>query len=272
MIPLFKIRFTYLARRPCSLIFGYILIPSLTILYFLPISIKEGMNRKKWSSFSQDIQFANSLYKSDTRSFEDFISNNLKNSAILTKIEDNGKKLSQFIEKETNIKINYFTEEDELNKKNYTNIIIYNQKNGRNEFQLKYIDKCNNSFSDLKSIYRCFKSQFSLRISGAKSKFESFLTKLISSEKKDIFLDAILLYYRDVDELIASIIGLYFSFEMALFSFYFTDRMIEEKEKKLHDFLERQGISKKKYIMSWFVTYAILSILPFVSFLSLCGV
>jgi hypothetical protein len=47
--------------------------------------------------------------------------------------------------------------------------------------------------------------------------------------------------------------------------------MIDEKEKKLHDFLERQGISKKKYIMSWFVTYSILSILPFLSFLSVCG-
>ena len=54
---------------------------------------------------------------------------------------------------------------------------------------------------------------------------------------------------------------------MTLLSYYFTERMIEEKEKKLHDFLERQGISKNQYIMSWFVTYLILSILPFISFL-----
>ena len=58
---------------------------------------------------------------------------------------------------------------------------------------------------------------------------------------------------------------------MTLFSYYLTERMVEEKENKLNDFLERQGVSKKKYILSWFITYCILGALPFASFCCLYG-
>jgi len=58
---------------------------------------------------------------------------------------------------------------------------------------------------------------------------------------------------------------------MTLYSYYFTEKMIEEKENKLQDFLERQGISKKKYIMSWFITYLFLLLGPFVGFLIVIG-
>ena len=38
--------------------------------------------------------------------------------------------------------------------------------------------------------------------------------------------------------------------------------MIEEKEKKLTELLERQGISNKKYFFSWLFTYLVIIILP----------
>ena len=82
-------------------------------------------------SFSEYFQFVTSFYNNDKNLFEDFTSCNIEKPAILSKYEENGKKLSEFIEKETNIKINYYTKEEELNKNNYTNIIIYNQKDGR---------------------------------------------------------------------------------------------------------------------------------------------
>ena len=277
MISLYKIRYTYLKRHPCSLICGYLFLPAMVIIIFIPISISQIKERiMSLTSFSDNIQFTNSLYKNDKNLFEDFISNNIEKPAILAQSKENGKKLSEFIEKETNIKINYYTEEDELNKNNYTNIIIYNQKNGRYEFKLKNIDRCNNNFYDFKEIYRCLKFQFSLRENGLKEKIESLVTKFISSDKNNKSLNVTILaehlYSSYLISLIASILGLYLSFEMTLFSYYFTERMIEEKEKKLQDFLERQGISKRQYIMSWFNTYLILSILPFISFLIVCGV
>ena len=39
-------------------------------------------------------------------------------------------------------------------------------------------------------------------------------------------------------------------------------RMIEEKEQKLIELLERQGISKKNYFFSWLITYLFIIIPP----------
>ena len=282
MISLFKIRYTYLKRHPCGLVCGYIFLPATIIIIFLPSSLIIGLNninRVRYSSYEAHISevnyISNSLYKSDKYSFEDFIEKYLKNAAILVNLKENGRKLSNFIKKETNIKLDYYTNENELIKKNYTNMIIYSQKDERNEFQLKAIDKYNNSFLNLNGIYKYLKSKFNIKANEQKEKFEFLIKKFTSSEKFDDFSKITILNEklgRTRDYVIPStILGVYLSFEMTLLSYYFTERMIEEKEKKLHDFLERQGISKKKYIMSWFVTYSILSILPFVSFLCVCG-
>jgi len=282
MISLFKIRYTYLKRHPCGLVCGYVFLPVSLISIFLPLSIIIGLSyagRRRYSSYgtliSEDSQFTNSFYKSDKYSFEDFISNNLKNAAILSNLEENGRKMSNFIKNESNIKLDYFMDENELIKHNYTNIIIYNQKDGRNEFQLKYIDKFNNSFFNFDKIYKYLKFKFNIRTKEQKEKFEFLIKKFISSDKKDDFSNITILNEnlgnKNDYSTAATILGFYLSFEMTLLSYYFTEKMIEEKEKKLNDFLERQGISKKKYIMSWFVTYSILSILPFLSFLSVCG-
>ena len=59
--------------------------------------------------------------------------------------------------------------------------------------------------------------------------------------------------------------------EVSLLGYYLIERIIDEKEKKLNDFIVRQGISKKEYIFSWFVTFFILSLLPFAAFLSFGG-
>ena len=283
MISLFKIRYTYLKRHGCGLVLGYILLPATIIIIFLPISIIMGLmniNRRRYSSYgtfiSEDNHISNSLYKSDKYSFEDFIANNLENAAILSNLKENGRKLSNFIKNETNIKLDYYTDENELIKNKYTNIIIYNQNDGRNEFQLKIIDKFNNYLFNFNGIYKYLKSKFNIKTNEIKEKFEFLIKKFTSSEKIDDFsnitiLNAKLGSRRDRDYS-STLLGIYLSFEMTLLSYFFTVRMIDEKEKKLHDFLERQGISKKKYIMSWFVTYSILSILPFVSFLCVCGI
>ena len=78
--------------------------------------------------------------------------------------------MSQFIKKEANVKINYYMDENELIKNNYTNIIIYNQKDGKNEFQLKTIDKFNNNNFNYKGIYKYFQSKFNIKANEQKKK------------------------------------------------------------------------------------------------------
>ena len=60
--------------------------------------------------------------------------------------------------------------------------------------------------------------------------------------------------------LFASLVGLQFILQMYSFNL----RMIDEKENKLNILLERQGISKYKYSLSWFITYIILFFLTMI--------
>ena len=67
-------------------------------------------------------------------------------------------------------------------------------------------------------------------------------------------------------------IGFLISLVMSILSIYLIKRINEEKETKLVDLLESQGISKIKYILSWIVTFGFFTILPFILFLTFGGV
>ena len=66
-------------------------------------------------------------------------------------------------------------------------------------------------------------------------------------------------------------IGLVISLEMSILSFYLTERIRDEKELKLIDLLERQGISKIKYILSWVITFFLFTIAPIIGFMCFGG-
>ena len=125
MYALYKIRYRYLKRNPCTFIFGYFLVPLLITIAFVPASlIKTYIYRKQQeqnfgmaSSYASNNGFLNSL--------------NLNKTAILVNDLKNGEKLSKFIEKETNIHLNYYLQEKENEKefnKKYDNIITYTHK------------------------------------------------------------------------------------------------------------------------------------------------
>jgi hypothetical protein len=57
-------------------------------------------------------------------------------------------------------------------------------------------------------------------------------------------------------------ISLAISLQFTLTSYFFCMRMIEEKEQKLTELLERQGISKKDYFFSWLFAYLFIIIIP----------
>ena len=59
------------------------------------------------------------------------------------------------------------------------------------------------------------------------------------------------------------------SFYFSLYTYFFISRMIEEKEKKLINFLEKKGISISKYYFSWFISYLLISLIQIIE-LSAC--
>ena len=62
------------------------------------------------------------------------------------------------------------------------------------------------------------------------------------------------------------VFGIIICLQLSLTSYFFNIRMIDEKEKKLTILLERQGITKRQYFYSWLVSYLLVNLLPFVSF------
>ena len=238
----------------------------------------------------KDSLYTNSFNSHNNELFKNFIKNDLNNSAIITNSIINGKKLSEFIKNETNLNLNYYLDEKELNLKNYEHFIIYTENEGKVNFDLKLKDKSMINFNIFK-IYKTseFKKFFNYiysiisknNNSNTMDNFRFLIFKYLSSENNLDYFPNITEnskiksfkenYEKNDDSKGDIIIGFFISLEMTLLSYYLTERMIEEKEKKLNDFLERQGISKKKYRLSWFVTYSLLGILPFVSFMCFGG-
>ena len=292
MITLYKIRYTYLKKNPASFVLGYLFIPICLITFFLPASIINAIIERNrddyYYTIRQNNQYTNFFNPNNNGLFNDFISRDLTNSVIIVNNITNGKKLSEFIKNETNINLNYYLEENEKNLKNYENFIIYTENEGEINFDLKIQEKSRFNFN-IFNIFKIneFKNVFNYiysfilknKNSDTMSNFQSLIDKYLSSENN---LD----YFSNITENseIKSFkkkyntgskgdiyIGFVISLEMTLLSYYLTERMIEEKEKKLNDFLERQGISKRKYSLSWFVTYSLLGILPFVAFMCFGG-
>ena len=105
-----------------------------------------------------------------------------------------------------------------------------------------------------------------------------FANLLISLEKKEVKSQFKMIFglnsypdhYRFTDEygkttytFLSFVIALQFS----LIAYNFNLRMIDEKENKLNILLERQGISKFKYNLSWLITYYALFLLSIVAFI-----
>ena len=64
----------------------------------------------------------------------------------------------------------------------------------------------------------------------------------------------------------ASFLSFLMCLQFSLIAYNFNMRMIDEKENKLNILLERQGISKFKYMLSWLLTFYTLFIFSIISF------
>ena len=299
MISLYKIRYTDLKKHPCQLVFGYLFIPVCLITFFLPASIIHAAIKRNDDDYyymvrtsMQNNQHQHFLNLKNNKPFNDFIANDLINSVIISDNIIYGKKLREFIKNETNVKLDYYLDEKEVNITNYENLIIYKEKEGNNFFNLKIKDKSKLNFnisnikkiSEIKKVLNYIKNSIFAKNENSHriTNLECLIMKYLASQNNlysfpNISVNSDFKSFRDEyeddenNEASDIIIGLVISLEMTLLSYYLTERMIEEKEKKLNDFLERQGISKKKYSLSWFVTYSLLSLAPFIGFMCFGG-
>ena len=259
MLTLCKIRYMYI-RKNLFILAAYLIIPIIAIIFYLPASIinSEKERNKDYSMISniKHNQYNNFLNK-------DFISNDLNNSAIIVNKIENGKKLSEFIKNKTNIKLNYYLEENELNIKNYQNFIICIEKEGKSNFYLKIKEKTNffniHKIRELKNISNYIYSFFSYNEDSDTIVYlQSLIVEYLENENIIDFVPNITINpefksFNSLDKKKSIskqttddiFIGVVISLEMSFLIHFLTERITEEKEKKLKDLLERLGISKK---------------------------
>ena len=78
--------------------------------------------------------------------------------------------------------------------------------------------------------------------------------------------------YRFVDSsqiLSVNLVSFLVTLQFALIAYNINLRMVDEKENKLTNLLERQGISKSQYMLSWFFTYFFVSLFSLIAFIIL---
>jgi len=279
MITLIKIRRKYLVNHYCSVYWSYFFIPSLMLIIVIP-SLASG-NRKyseenkiegKASNisiplFSQNITFNKYNFS--------FVSNDEKDKKILQELiktdiewfyQENGESdqvlwpkinsknsIIKIINENERFKINLIQSKENpvfihsLNTKAYSNLFEI-PKNNINDLEFF------NEFIQLQSLF----AQFLI-----KKKGNSF-------SQKEFFIEFGYNSYpphTDIKNGNIFVISIIISLQFSLTSYLFCMRMIEEKEKKLIELLERQGISKKDYFFSWLFAYLIIIIIPGITYI-----
>ena len=242
-----------------------------------------------------------SKYNTTTLQYE-YLQNNSKIITLLVDNKNDCNSLHNFISKETNISLTcIYDEEDSSNisivfkhkdDKYKFHLLIYSFKM---EYQyMKYLNTEQNAVLFLdddmiknvnisddndtikyneKSADKYLDSLYPIYL-----QLQSLITKYLinlknSTLKKNIVIETGINSYpsfklfteevvEEVMELFKILLPLLVSFQFSLHTYFYMVRMIDEKEKKLNIFLERQGISKFIYYLSWFLSYSFINIFP----------
>ena len=289
MIPLIKIRATYLKRKKGTLIFSYILIPILITIFAMYYIMNKDpenpivINDKQVFNYNKEYDLFGDSEKAGYSELMQY----LANTSLVVENENIGKELVNYINKKTNITLKLYSNEDELDK--YPQNIIsldYNEKDKKYKFTYKereiieffsILFPFNTSILSSQNASNLFiydyQNYFITEIQNQIFfKYQSFLaTFLIELENKqrnkDLHFNLGLNSfppsvndppnYDQLEPVLSYLITMQFSFIFLSFSI----QMLEEKDQKLEKLLERQGISTTKYVLSWFINYLFVGIL-----------
>ena len=295
MIPLIKIRITYLKRKKGTVFCTYMMTPMIiiisTIIYIL-LKDKENkieLDGKRVFDYDADYYlFDDSEYSNYTE-----ISNYLKNTSLVVENEIIGKKLVNFINNKVNVSVNLFSNEDQLNNCTQSIIVLdYNEKKKKYKFTYKEKEIINENntqdsfpFDPLLLSTKGTSNVFKYEFENYKNvefqnkiffKYQSLLSSFLielENKKKSKDLHFILglnsfpsMVKNPIDyETLELILSYMIIFQFYFIFFSFCTQMLEEKEQKLEKFLQRQGIDTKKYILSWFINFIFVGLLANIS-------
>ena len=287
MLPLFKIRVTYLKRKKTSVFLTYILIPAIitisVIVYILnkdPSSPIEMSEKRVFDYNSEYLLFGNSNYS--------LIEEYLENTSLVVNNEEIGQKLVNYIKTKVNIDLNLYLDEEELNNHSQNIVILdYNEKKKTYKFTYKEKEIIDmnytqhfpffTSFLSSQNASDVFKLDFkNYYLTDVQNKifliyqsfFATFLIELENKQiKKDLHFNLGLNSYPpsvknptnfdNLEPVLSYLITIVFSFVFLSFSI----QMLEEKDQKLEKLLERQGISTFKYVISWLINYLFVGLI-----------
>ena len=288
MIPLIKIRATYLKRKKSTVIFSYLLFPTIISVAAIFYMIKKEPSEELVKNDEKiSFPYDNNFYLFKNTNYDE-LRQYLSNTSLVVNHDEVGQKLVNYIKKETNISLKLYSDEDKLN--NYSqNIIIldYNEKKKTYKFSYKereivdlfYIKSFpfNTSYLSSQNASDVFKYDFqNYKIAESQNliffKYQSFLAKFLielenKSNNKDIHFNLGLNAYPpsvkdpqnfdNLEPILSYLLTMQFSFIFLSFSV----QMLEEKDQKLEKLLERQGINRIKYVLSWFINYLCVGIM-----------
>ena len=295
MLSLIKIRIKYIIRKPCLLFWTYLFIP-IIILIAAVITIKNKKNQTL-KSFQSAILDEQRIFFKENEEYSN-IKEYLYFTGFLVDNENDCEKINSVLE-EYNLcedKCPICTEKENTFD-NYTlNIIEINKKKGKYNVELtsrftnigldffvlfEQDDLSQDIITDPFSVENYDKTEFPNRV----DKFfelQSLISRiLIKLEGKDLkhnfemnfgynkYPDSYL--FTNVDEIITSsaLISFVITLQFSLITYNINMRMIDEKEAKLNILLERQGITKYKYMLSWLFTFFALFLFSIISFILL---
>ena len=287
MLPLIKIRATYLKRKKFTLLFSYLLIPIVitvsVIIYMVNKDPEEPLKMDEKREFPYHAEFY--LFKNSSNNYQE-LSKYLANTSLVSKNSNIGQKLVNYIYSKTGVQVKLYSSEDKLN--NYSqNIIILNYNEKKKTYKFTYKEKEIINYANIfpfstlslssQNASDLFKYDYDNYNSGNESninflKYQAFLaTFLIENENKQIDKDihfnlGLNSYppivnnsrnYDTIEPVLGYLISLQFSFIFLSFSI----QMLEEKDLKLEKLLERQGIGALKYIVSWLINYLFVGLI-----------
>ena len=289
MLSLIKIRAKYLSRHKCGVYCSYLFIPTLifiTIMFILMLRIDKSSRHYPHKFEGVALQTSIDFFNQDLKQIEDTF-------AFLTEDKNDCKIISQIL----STSITCGTKESDVENKNKTIIKIINDDE-KYDIKLQLNESSgvfdNNlisteNFIDLFISPDYYKSRLNLDYYehyGYNENYNKFLQLqslmskfLIKKKGQDYENKHFLLnvgansyppnYRSYTSSLIGIVTGLtiVMCLQFSMTTYFFSIRMIDEKEKKLTILLERQGVSKKQYFLSWMFSFLMLSIIPALAYI-----
>ena len=287
MLALINIRVKYLIRHPCLLFWSYLFIPGFILFLTLIRTKKNILPEKDVKSpplpCGEDLFFDQLINGEKTKRTYDSLKEFLPNISIIISDDKYCDDITNFTFNETNIKVNcsYLTN-------NFTNdtthiikiekiedkfkiFLIERQREDETPLMFSVTDLSQDKINDLFYVNNITHDSNFNNFEEKRFKIywelQSFLAKLLiklngkqvkSDFKMNLGLNSYPEHYKlsennylSANSLLSFLIALQFS----IIGYNFNMRMIDENENKLFILLERQGISKFTYMLSWLFTF-----------------